>query len=71
MDSARLIINNIDLSTSTTEVTTSVSGFTVVKAPKGPITPIRISSNSSAKLQDIFGVPSKEYTDERHHTAYR
>ena len=59
MDSTRLIINNQDLSTATVESSTEVSGYTVIKAPKGPITPIKIPAGSKSKLQDIFGSVSK------------
>ena len=63
MDSYRLIINNNDLSTSSIEQTTSVCGYTVIKAPKGPKTPIRIPANSAAKIKDIFGEASTEYPE--------
>lgn len=64
MDSARLIINNQDLSTATElQVQTPVTGFTVVKAPKGPATPVRISKGDTARIQDIFGVASTEFPE--------
>lgn len=63
MDTYRLTINNNDLSTVSTTQETSVCGFTVVKAPGGPRTPVRISAGDSAKIKDIFGVASKEYPD--------
>lgn len=63
MDSYRLIINNNDLSTSSIEQTTSVCGYTVIKAPKGPKTPIRIPANSAAKIKDIFGEASTKYPE--------
>lgn len=63
MDSYRLIINNNDLSTSSIEQTTSVCGYTVIKAPKGPKTPVRIPANSAAKIKDIFGDASAEYPE--------
>ena len=63
MDTSRLIINTIDKSSYNIENTTSVSGFTVVKAPKGPAYPIRIPAGGAAKIQDIFGVSSKDYPE--------
>jgi hypothetical protein len=63
MDSYRLIINNYDLSTSDIEQTTDYTGFTVIKAPKGPCTPVRISASNTSKIQDIFGVASSDYPD--------
>lgn len=64
MDSTRIIINNMDLSTSAeTLQTTPVRGFTVVKAPKGPKTPIYLPKNSAAKMKDIFGVSSKDFPE--------
>lgn len=59
MDSQRLIINNYDLSTTSLTTTTTQTGFTVVKAPKGPITPVLISANSAQgatrQMKEIFG----------------
>lgn len=63
MDSYRLTINNYDLSTSDIEQTTDFCGYTVIDAPKGPATPIRISANGSARIQDLFGVPTKDYPE--------
>lgn len=63
MDTNRIVINNYDLSTVSQEQETTISNFTVVKSPRGMITPIRIPSNSAAKLKDIFGVSSKEYPE--------
>ena len=64
MDSTRIIINNMDLSTSAEILqTTPVKGFTVVKAPKGPKTPIYLPKNSAAKMKDIFGVSSKDFPE--------
>lgn len=63
MDSYRLVINNYDLSTSNIENATSCVGYTVIKAPKGPIKPVRISQGGDAKIQDIFGVASKDYPE--------
>lgn len=62
-DTNRLIINEIDLSSSLQEETTSIVGYTVVKAPKGSITPIRIPAGGLAKLRDIFGASSKDYPE--------
>lgn len=63
MDSYRLVINNYDLSTSNIENATSCVGYTVIKAPKGPIKPVRIPQGGDAKIQDIFGVASKDYPE--------
>lgn len=63
MDSNRIIINSIDLSTSNMEETTVIAGYTVVRAPKGPRTPVRIPAGGTSKLQDIFGTASKEYPE--------
>lgn len=63
MDTSRLIINTIDKSSYTEENSTSLSGFTVVKAPKGPIYPVRIPAGGAAKIQDIFGVSSRDYPE--------
>ena len=63
MDTNRIIINNYDLSTVSEEQQTTISNFTVVKSPRGMITPIRIPANSAAKLKDIFGSSSKNYPE--------
>lgn len=63
MDSYRLVINNYDLSTSNIENATSCVGYTVIKAPKGPIKPVRIPQGGDAKIQDIFGVASRDYPE--------
>ena len=64
MDSTRIIINNMDLSTSAEILqTTPVTGFTVVKAPKGPKTPIYLPKGSTAKMRDIFGVSDKNFSE--------
>lgn len=63
MDTSRIVINTIDNSTSLIENPTAVTGFTVVKAEKGPRTPIRFSSGSAASLRDVFGVSSREYPE--------
>jgi len=63
MDTSRIIINTIDNSTSLIENPTAVTGFTVVKAEKGPATPIRISAGGAASLKDIFGVSSEQYPE--------
>ena len=63
MDSYRLVINNYDLSTSNIENATSCVGYTVIKAPKGPIKPVRIPQGGDAKIQDIFGVASKDFPE--------
>ena len=63
MDTSRAVINIIDNSETFVQETTEVTGFTVVKAPKGPITPIRIRKGGASELKDIFGVSSKEYPD--------
>ena len=63
MDTSRIIINTIDNSTSYVEQTTPVTGFTVIKAPKGPITPVKILKGGSSKIQDIFGVASEAYPE--------
>lgn len=63
MDSNRLRFIDRDLSATEVEAVTTVSGYTVVKAPKGPTTPVRINAQSAAKIQDIFGLPSTEYPE--------
>ena len=67
MDSQRIIINNYDLSTTSLNTTTEVKGYTVVKAPKGPITPVLISANTAAgatkQLKEIFGDWSTDYPE--------
>lgn len=63
MDTNRIKVYNHDLSTATIEAVTEYSGFTVVEAPKGPKTPIRLNANSAAKMQDIFGKSSSEYPE--------
>ena len=63
MESNRLIINEYDLSSTNIQEETRISGFTVVKAPKGPITPIKIPSGGTSKIRDIFGQSSKDYPE--------
>ena len=63
MNTNRITITNVDQSVTTTETTTPVSGFTVIKAPKGPRTPIRIPAGSTAKIQDILGTASKDFPE--------
>lgn len=63
MDTSRIVINTIDNSTSNVEQTTNVVGFTVVKAPKGPITPKKILAGGESKLKDIFGVSTEDYPE--------
>lgn len=63
MDTNRIIINNHDLSTVTRETPVGYSGFTVVKAPKGPRTPVYLAASAAARMQDIFGVSSSEYPE--------
>lgn len=63
MDTSRIVINTIDNSTSNVEQSTVVTGFTVVKAPKGSITPRKILAGGASKLKDIFGVSTDEYPE--------
>lgn len=63
MDTSRAQINIFDNSTALIEEPTAITGFTVVKAPKGPVTPVLIDKGGAAKIQDIFGVSSKEYPE--------
>lgn len=63
MDTSRIVINTIDNSTSEITTTTPVVGYTVVKSPKGSITPQKIYSNNTSKLKDILGVSSLEYPE--------
>lgn len=63
MDTNRITINNFDESITTTSNATSVVGYTVIKSPKGPATPIRVSSNDSKKIKNVFGVASSDYPD--------
>jgi hypothetical protein len=61
MDTSRVVINITDNSTTYVQETTEITGFTVVKAPKGPCTPVKIYKNGASDLKDIFGVSSKDY----------
>ena len=63
MDTNRIIINNHDLSTASIESPTTYAGYTVVKAPKGPVTPVLIPAGGAAKMQDIFGQSSADYPE--------
>ena len=63
MDTSRIIINTIDNSNYSTETSTAVAGYTVVKAPKGPCRPKKISAGGTAKLKDVYGVSSSEYPE--------
>ena len=63
MDTNRIIINNHDLSTASLESPTTYAGYTVVKAPKGPRTPVLIPAGGAAKMQDIFGQSSADYPE--------
>ena len=63
MDTSRIIINTIDNSTSNVEQSTATVGFTVVKAPKGSITPRKILAGGASKLKDIFGVSTDKYPE--------
>lgn len=63
MDTSRIIINTYDNSTSITESATEITGFTVVKAEKGPCTPIRIAAGGTTARKDIFGSSSKSYPE--------
>lgn len=63
MNTNRITINEIDLSSVTTESSTSINGFTVIKAPKGSITPVKIPCGGGSKLRDIIGTSSKEYPE--------
>ena len=63
MDTSRIEINITDNSTSLIENPTAITGFTVVKAPKGPVTPIRVNSGAAAAMKDIFGVSSHDYPE--------
>lgn len=63
MDTSRIVINIIDQSTSLIENPTAITGFTVVKAPKGPTTPVRVVSGSAAAIKDLFGESSQDYPE--------
>lgn len=63
MDTSRIVINTIDNSTSNVEQSTVVTGFTVVKAPKGSVTPRKILAGGASKLKDIFGVSTDKYPE--------
>ena len=67
MDSQRLIINNYDLSTTSLPTSTEIKSYTVVKAPKGPITPVRLFANegtgATKQMQEIFGDWSTSYPE--------
>ena len=63
MDTTRIIINQVDSSSVSLAEDTTVTGFTVVKAPKGPISPVYIPAASTAKLKDIFGTATSDYPD--------
>lgn len=60
MDSYRLIINNYDLSSEVVETNADdPRGFTVVKSPKGKMTPTLVTSTS--QYDSLVGTPSKAY----------
>ena len=63
MDTNRIIINNYDLSTASVESPTEYTSFTVVKAPKGPSTPVLVPAAGAARMQDIFGLSSADYPE--------
>ena len=63
MDTSRIIINTINNSNYSTETSTAVAGYTVIKAPKGWNRPKKISAGGTAKLKDIFGVSSAKYPE--------
>lgn len=63
MDTSRIVINTIDNSTSYVEQSTGVVGFTVVKAPKGSITPRKILAGGASKIKDILGEATEEYPE--------
>lgn len=61
MDTDRIIINNYDLSTTQTTQTEDILGYTVIKAPSGPITPVLVSDVDT--FDSIFGKISSKYPD--------
>ena len=63
MDTTRIIINQVDSSSVSLAEDTTVTGFTVVKAPKGPITPVYIPAAGTSKFKDIFGTATSDYPD--------
>lgn len=63
MDTSRIVINTIDNSTSYVEQSTGIVGFTVVKAPKGSITPRKILAGGASKIKDILGEATEEYPE--------
>ena len=63
MDTNRIKINTIDNSSYSTETSTAVAGYTVVKAPKGWCRPKKISAGGTSKLKDIFGTSSSKYPE--------
>lgn len=57
----RINIINQDLSTSLPQADTSVKGFIVVAAEKGPINPVYIPAGSTALVHEYIGYPTATY----------
>ena len=64
MNTNRLTINNIDLSTVLTEETSAVTGYTVVRSKGGSSKPVKFTGNSKvANFKAIFGEGGKSEPD--------
>ncbi len=64
MNTNRLTINNIDLSTALTEETSAVTGYTVVRSKGGSSKPVKFTGNSKvANFKAIFGEGGKSEPD--------
>jgi hypothetical protein len=61
MDTNRISIIGRDLSEGATPRTETLKGFTVVKAPKGPIDPVLIPAGNPSLVYEVLGYTSKEY----------
>lgn len=63
MDTNRINIINQDVSSSVVNTVETLRGYTVVRAPKGPIEPIYIPANNAAMIYDTLGYTSADYPD--------
>ncbi len=63
MATNRIQIINEDLGVSTAKQEAVLTGFTVVKAEKGPIEPIFIPAGSASQVYEKLGYTSKDYPD--------
>ena len=64
MNTNRLTINNIDLSTTLVDETSAVTGYTVVKSKGGSAVPVKFTGSSKvADFAAIFGTGGKDEPD--------